>query len=100
MWRIGRIFRLEAGLRLGSAVRVGERELEPIAFRLAAQWRAPRAAIAGGYTWLYPVAVRVREGQTASTLLIPDITRLTLLACAILTVLFRRQDAIVRGGRQ
>ena len=68
----------------GEARRVGERELTPIAFRLAAQWHAPGWVAAGGYAWCYPLAVSVKEGTATSVRLIPDVVRLASLGSALL----------------
>lgn len=99
MVRIGDYFSLELGSRRGPTVRVGERELTPLSCALRSTWATPGGYAAGGYAWTYPLAVEVKDGPSTNLRLIPDLTRLALLTCAILGAVMVRYMRAKRGGK-
>ena len=100
MIRIGEFFSLKLGPRRGRTVRVGKREITPLAFILHSHWAGPRGYQVGGYVWTYPLAIEVKDGPSTSLRFIPDVTRLALLACAILGFSLARRAGNIRGGKR
>ncbi|MCB9422675.1 MAG: hypothetical protein H6667_22925 [Ardenticatenaceae bacterium] len=80
----------------GQSVTVGDRTVTPQAQVLSLRLPGNRSAVAGGFVWNRPVAVLVEENGRSQRIPIPDMTRMIVLAAAVVgtavTLLIKSQS--------
>lgn len=72
-------------IRDGQPVTVGGRTVTPQAQVLSLRLPFDRSAVAGGFVWNRPVAVVVEENGRYQRIPIPDVTRMMILAVAVVS---------------